>query len=245
MSRALLANSAIAAAFLGLALASGSASGQTRDPPIPAGLDPGGIPVAVFADGVDYTDPAIARVLARDGEGDAIAWDFTDSDARPFGPTDPRIPDLTAMTSSLRLVIVRGTAEDPARAARLTSFAVRSPARIILAWDTGPDRPDWALFLEGVRRFPDRLFVVPAFGARGYDAARAAPNLLVAAPTGTPGDVVLHGVEEGAGVQAIHRVASMATALAADAMADKPDATAASIKSELRRRCAAGCRVGG
>lgn len=221
------------------------ASAQTRDPPIPAGLDPGGVAVAAFADGVDYTDPAIAGRLARDGEGDVIAWDFVDGDARPFGATDPRLLDLAAATTSLRLVIVRGAAEDPARAARLTAFAVRSPARIMLAWDTGPDRPDWALFLEGVRRFPDRLFVVPATAGGGYEEARRLPNLLVAAPAGTAGDIVLQDAAGVAGIAPAHRAASLGAAMAADRMAEKPGSTAASVKADLVRLCGGGCRVGG
>ncbi len=231
--------------FGGLAagLVAAAASAQPRDPPVPPGLDPGGVPVAVFADGVDYTDPQILRRLARDGEGDVIAWDFTDGDARPFGPTDPRIAALLGLTSSLRLIVARGSAADPARAARLTAFAVRTPARIVIVWDTAPGRPDWTLFLEGVRRFPDRLFVVPAIAGASYAEVRSLANLLVAARAGLAGDIVLHGVAAG-DAGADHLVASTAAALAADALADQPQLPAAEIKARLQKQCGSGCRVG-
>ncbi len=34
--------------------------------------------------GLDYTRPEIAKLLARDGEGELIGWDFVDNDNRPF-----------------------------------------------------------------------------------------------------------------------------------------------------------------
>lgn len=216
---------------------------RPRDPSVPPGLDPGGVPVAVFADSVDYTDPLIVRRLARDGEGDLIAWDFTDGDARPFGPTDPRIPALLALTTSLRLIVARGAAADPARAARLTAFAVRTAARIVVAWDTAPGRPDWALFLEGVRRFPDRLFVIPAVTGLSYVEARAHANLVVAARPSVVGDVVLQGESADPG-RADLFAASAAAALAADVLADQPQLSAAEIKTRLQKQCGSGCRIG-
>ncbi|MFZ4806377.1 MAG: hypothetical protein ACOYLQ_03900 [Hyphomicrobiaceae bacterium] len=218
------------------------ASAQPRDPPVPPGLDPGGVPVAVFADGIDYTDPQILRRLARDGEGDLVAWDFTDGDARPHGPSDPRVVALLGLTSSLRLIVARGAAADPARAARLTAFVVRTVARIVVVWDTAPGRPDWTLFLEGVRRFPDRLFVVPAVAGLSYHEVRSYPNLLVAARAGAIADVVFHGLPNDGGAD--HLAASNAAALAADALADQPRLAAAEIKARLQRQCGSGCRIG-
>ena len=46
-----------------------------KDPALEPGRDPGGVGVAILADGFDYTQPDLAKVLARDGEGEAIAWD--------------------------------------------------------------------------------------------------------------------------------------------------------------------------
>jgi hypothetical protein len=41
-------------------------------PKVPPGRDPGGFAIALFSTGVDYTDPAVANCLARDGEGELI-----------------------------------------------------------------------------------------------------------------------------------------------------------------------------
>ena len=62
----------------------GTAASQASEPKVPAGLDPGGTAIAILGDGIDYTKPVIAKRLARDGEGDLIAWDFVDNDIRPY-----------------------------------------------------------------------------------------------------------------------------------------------------------------
>ena len=54
------------------------------EPKVPPGLDPGGVAIALLGDGVDYTKPELAKRLARDGEGDLIAWDFVDNAIRPY-----------------------------------------------------------------------------------------------------------------------------------------------------------------
>lgn len=243
-----LAVAAVALAAGALAImADGLAQGTpqpSRDPAYPPGLDPGGVPVAVFADAVDYTDPKMVVRLARDGEGDVIGWDFTDNDARPFGETDPRLRQFLALSSAPRVIVARAAANDPARAARLTSFAVRTPARIILTWDTGPDRPDWALFLEGVRRFPDRLFVIPCSDkAVAFKDARMLANLVVASAGGPGCDLAL--IDDAKLPGSPHDIAaSYAAALGADTLSARPNATAADLKQQLMKQCGTGCRVG-
>jgi hypothetical protein len=61
-----------------------SGSALADDPPLKPGRDPGGVAVAVLADGFDYRLPDVAHVLARDGEGVAIAWDSVGRDPLPF-----------------------------------------------------------------------------------------------------------------------------------------------------------------
>jgi hypothetical protein len=240
--RRLIAASSFAALLL--SAVSGAATAQSRDPTYPPGLDPGGVAVAVFPEAIDYTAPDIVRRLARDGEGDVIAWDFLDNDPRPFGPTDPRIADLLAMSDAIRLVVGRQSTADPARAARLTAFAVRTPARILLVWDTAPNQPDWRLFLEGVSRFPDRLFVVPRWPNATYDSVGALANLIVAAPRGAgkPGDVeitVPAGEEEKRAMTA----ANYAVAVAATVLRGEPNVSGADLKARVQQQCARGCAV--
>jgi len=237
----------IAASFCALCLFSagmGGATAQSRDPAYPPGLDPGGVAVAVFPEAIDYTAPEIVRRLARDGEGDVIAWDFLDSDPRPFGPTDPRIVDLLAMSDAIRLVVGRQSTADPARAARLTAFAVRTPARILLVWDTAPNQPDWPLFSEGVTRFPDRLFVVPRRPDAVYDGVGGPANLIVAAPRGAgkPGDIEI-AVGAGPDDSRAMRAASYAATLAAIALAAQPSLSVADLKARVQQQCARQCAV--
>ena len=70
MPRAILAAFAVWAAAPALA----------ADPPVPLGQDAGGTAVAFMTTGIDYRDPAVAKALARDGEGELIGWDFVDDD---------------------------------------------------------------------------------------------------------------------------------------------------------------------
>ncbi len=239
--RRLIAASGCAVLF---AIGSGAALAQSRDPVYPPGLDPGGVAVAVFPESIDYTAPDIVRRLARDGEGDVIAWDFVDNDPRPYGPTDPRVIDLLAMSDAIRLVVARQSASDPARAARLTAFAVRTPARIMLVWDTAPNQPDWRLFFEGATRFPDRLFVVPRWPGASYDSSGALANLIVAAPRGAgkPGDVEVT-VAAGPGDKSAMTAASYAAALAAAALRAEPNLSPADIKARVQQQCARACAV--
>lgn len=55
-----------------------------KKPKVPIGRDPGGLAVALLGAGVDYLNPEMAARLARDGEGEIIAWDILDDDDRPL-----------------------------------------------------------------------------------------------------------------------------------------------------------------
>ena len=68
------------------------AAAQGRKPRLPAGLDPGGVAVALLSTGIDYQASDIARRLARDGEGDLIGWDLVDRDNRPFNGAAAETP---------------------------------------------------------------------------------------------------------------------------------------------------------
>lgn len=166
----------LAAAALMLAVA-GAALSTSRSlaggPPPPAGIDPGGVAVAILGDGVDYRDPAIARRLARDGEGEMIGRDVAANDARPFAA---RPPPADASASGLldshevvlrlgpalpvRIVVVRADGDDTAQLARAIVFAASTPARVVVLPMTALNGPRGELALEAAARYPSRLFVV-------------------------------------------------------------------------------------
>lgn len=119
----------------GLALSAVFAAGtHAADPPLKPGRDPSGTAVAILAEGFDYTHPDLARTLARDGEGEAIAWDAVDGDHRPFAKDGAGTDVARAATASgsVRVVPVRIRDGDRASLARAIAFAASTPARIVL-----------------------------------------------------------------------------------------------------------------
>lgn len=153
-----------------------TASAQANEPPVPPGSDPGGPAIAVIGEGIDYTVPEVAAKLARDGEGDPIAWDFVDNDIRPYiaGGLTSDVRALTQLTPSFRLVIVREAAGDKVAVGRMIAFTVQTPARVVVWPSANPKRPDWPILLEALKRFPALIFVIPAIAG-----VKPAPNLFM------------------------------------------------------------------
>jgi hypothetical protein len=133
-----------------------------EDPALKPGKDPGGTAVAVLADGFDYTRPELAKVLARDGEGEAIAWDAVDGDHRPFaregGGTDVAV--AAAARGGVRIVAVRVAATGRASLAKGVAFTAGTPARIVLALLDDKERGELAVMSAAAKRFEHSLFVV-------------------------------------------------------------------------------------
>ena len=84
---------------------------------MPSGRDPGGVAIALFGTGIDYTLP-LAQRLARDGEGELIGWDLEDKDRKPvrqeqrrhapeWGGDGTPVASLLVARRPLRLVPVR------------------------------------------------------------------------------------------------------------------------------------------
>ena len=161
-----------------------SVPGSASEPKVPAGLDPGGFAIALLGDGIDYTKPVIAQRLARDGEGDLIAWDFVDNDIRPYAEASRSTADaehIIAASTKVALIIIREPADQRAAIGHMATFVIRTPARVI-AWPDGrSERQDWDVLFQAAERFKDRLFVVPG-PARQSDAERAADNIVFAKP---------------------------------------------------------------
>lgn len=91
--------------------------------------------IAVVSTGIDYTHPAVAGRLARDGEGEIIAWDFADNDNRPFDANHEGFGNLMAelfARTELRMIPIRVNLSEPSWLARAASFAERTPAAAII-----------------------------------------------------------------------------------------------------------------
>jgi hypothetical protein len=193
MSRTVVGSAILLA--LAAALALPAAAQRAADPRFPPAQDPGGVAVAILATGFDYTQPDLARSVARDGEGEPIAWDFAGNDPRPYLPSPNETPPehggdgtLLARTvierakGRVRLVPVRVDPGRPVTLAQAVAFAARTPARIVLVplWGGRPE--DWEPFRIAAAHFRHLLFVVSSGEtdrAPVFPAALALENMLV------------------------------------------------------------------
>lgn len=141
---------------------------HAADPKVPIGQDPGGSAVAIVGAGVDYTRAGIAARLARDGEGEIIAWDFVDADNRPFDGDVSGFANriATALSATaIRLIPIRVAPGDEAWLGRASAFAARTPAEIVVAEITGANAAAQVKLLADVaRRLPKISFVLMASG---------------------------------------------------------------------------------
>ncbi|MEO1609714.1 MAG: hypothetical protein AAFR90_10305 [Pseudomonadota bacterium] len=195
------------------------------EPPIPPGVDPGGVAVAILGDGVDYTRPEIAARLARDGEGDLIARDFTDDDARPYAADNLTTVYAIALLKAsrhVRLIIVKGGMDDPAAIGPMAAFAIKTPARIIFCLDA-MQRQDWPVFKQAVSYFKDRLFIITHHGPQQPELSDI-PNLIVTE------DALAQNLPS----QSLSDQAVIIISKAAELLAEKPELTMADLKVRLR-----------
>jgi len=152
-----------------------SAPAYALDPKPPVGIDPGLEPVAILTTGIDYTDPVIAKRLARDGEGEPIAWDFVDGDTRPFAAS----PNTTAAnwggdgTVFMRrllahsgmprhsIIAVRINPADPASLARALLFVSQTRATQVAVPMWSQEAGDWEPLRLTAQRLPGLILSVP------------------------------------------------------------------------------------
>jgi hypothetical protein len=162
-------------------LLAGAVRAQGRKPPLPPGLDPGGVAIALLSTGVDYTMPDIAHRLARDGEGQLIGWDFVDNDIRPFNSKSADTPaawggDGNALVRGIgrpgrRVVVVRIDTRDPVSLAKAVAFVAQTPARVVVVPMWTRAAGDWEPFAMAAKAFAGLLFIVAA-GDEGRDIDR-------------------------------------------------------------------------
>ena len=166
-----------AVALLALARA---ADAEPTKPPLPPGRDPGGIAIALFSTGIDYTLPDVAARLARDGEGELIGWDAVDGDNRPLARRGAVAVnwggDGTLLARALgatgrRLIPVRVSPADPGSLAVAVAFLAATPARIVAVPMWSAAEPEWQPFRRAASRASGLLFIVAA-GEEGRDLDR-------------------------------------------------------------------------
>ncbi|MGE0697752.1 MAG: hypothetical protein AB7O57_01520 [Hyphomicrobiaceae bacterium] len=214
------------------ALAISTAEARDPKPKIPPGRDPGGVAVALVGHGLDYRRPELAKRLARDGEGEAIAWDFVDNDARPFSDDDADGAEAAVVAADgARLVTIRVAAGRPDQIAAALRFAGQTPARVILiAADPGSpiDAPHLA---EAARHLAHAVLVVPERHVRGPE-----PGAPGSQQTGL---VIVRDAIPEAGAPLLPKdrlAAAHVAALAARLIAMSPDRAPAVVASCLRER---------
>jgi len=147
---------------------------EPLNPPIPPGRDPGGVTVALFDSGVNYTLPHIARALARDADGRPLGYDYWDLDDRPFDGNPAASPfapqrhgtEIAGIVlqegPGIRLIPYRYPRPDMKRLADMVAAADRNGA-VIVGIPMGSNREeDWLAFLGAARAHPHILFVISA-----------------------------------------------------------------------------------
>jgi len=151
----------------------GVASAGSADPPVPAGRDPGGYPVAIIGSGIDYTLRNVAQMMARDGEGEIIGFDFIDDDRRPFGqgPETDAAEILLGEGQAATLVTIRVNVTDQRQLAKAIAYGAQSPARIIAVFAPAHDDTVAMVLAAAAQKFPEHLFLTSVEG----DVPPAAP----------------------------------------------------------------------
>jgi hypothetical protein len=121
--------------------------------------------------GIDYMRAEVARVLARDGEGELIGWDFVDGDPRPYAADDPRDGTLASVIGAdggARIVPVRVSLSEPGSLARGIGFVARTEARIVVVPMESGLAKDWEAFSAAARHFSGLLFVLVTADGTGF-----------------------------------------------------------------------------
>ena len=144
------------------------------NPPVPTGVDPGGVPVALVDSGVNYLLPEIQSRLARESDGRMIGFDYWEMDDRPFDshPTrsvffpqrhGTRIASIILReASSAKILPYRYPRPDMSRMHQLIALIARSGARIVNMSLGSNTARDWDAFEGAARRHPHLLFIVSA-----------------------------------------------------------------------------------
>lgn len=164
---------------------------EPLNPPLPEGIDPGGVTIAHIDSGVNYLLPEIAARLARDAEGNALGRDLWENDHRPFDGDHGRSPFfpirhgtpvaslLVKEAPEIRLVPIRFPRPDMTRMAEAVETAAAAGTRVVAMPMGSRRQQDWTAFAEAAAAHPEMLFIVSAGNdGRDIDAAPLYPASL-------------------------------------------------------------------
>jgi hypothetical protein len=153
----------IAASVLAVTVTFGAAN--TTDPKVPPGTaHQDRVPLAVLTTGFDYTQPAIAARLARDGEGEIVGWDVPGNDRFPYAATGDTeliaaIAALMPEDAPVSLLPVKVDPVDPTSLARGLAFVARTPARTVLVLMWTSESATWEGFAKAATHFSNMRIV--------------------------------------------------------------------------------------
>lgn len=211
------------------------------DPAVPPGRNPGGYPVAIVGSGIDYTLRNIGQMLARDGEGEIIGYDFIDDDRRPHatGAETDAAEILLGEGQAATLVVVRANAQQQQSLVQAIGYAAQSPSKIVAIFAPAGDPTIATVLAAAAERFPQHLFIASV--ESGTTAAAEAPraaNLLVVTNALTAGIPADTGRD---------RIAAADIAIATDGLwerpASLPEASATPAQIALARTAALAARL--
>jgi hypothetical protein len=158
------------AAIVGVGLVCGltsTASAQSVGPPVPKGIDPGGVTIGLLTRGIDYTKPDVAARLARDGEGEMVSFDAlrTEAARRNHGPWagDNASDDRLVGIAPGRVIAVRlsaGTGFASIEAA--LAFLKLTGTRLVVISRGVASAADWQPLIDAAKAWPSILFLIAA-----------------------------------------------------------------------------------
>lgn len=161
-------------------------------PPLARAQPTQGTAFILATTGIDYTRPGVAVRLARDGEGEAIAWDAVDGDRLPFGADDEQsrlVVLAPAYVIPVRVLPELGVSSDAAM-----TFARRTPARVIVVPWRLVEAPSSREFVAALAAAKEFLVIVAAGDGDGRfthtHAGYAGLDHVVTVGALTPGDAV-------------------------------------------------------
>lgn len=144
------------------------------NPPVPVGVDSGGIAVGVIDSGINYTVTPFSERLARDTNGTLIGKDYWDDDDRPYDIDTGRSPFFPLHHGSsvasiiireapmARIIPVRYPRPDMTKMADAIDWlATQNIAVVNLAMGSNSEQ-EWAAFADAAKRHPQILFLVSA-----------------------------------------------------------------------------------
>lgn len=145
---------------------------HTAKPKVPAGVDPGGLGIALITHGIDYTKPAVAARLARDGEGVLIGYDFVDGTLLPWAASNPLDDALVALAPGRVIPFRIGEGKQLFTIEPGLAFLKQTATRVVVLPRALRSKLDWEPFVFAAKAWPSMLFLVAADDIRDAPGQR-------------------------------------------------------------------------